>query len=201
MRNLKIGNRKERIKSMTKNLQSFNLPKWNDLPESIRSKELCILTNDLLLPIFPTEKELLSPAMLQNYLRWGILPPVEGRKYNREQICWILTITLLKNVITIKEIRKGIILQLKLMDAESAYTILSEECERSFKYLADTINEWINNSDCEGRLVFANFDLDPSRLAIGSVCSALAFQIFTQMALREEGIAETIEDLAYNTQN
>ncbi len=196
MRNLKIGNRKDRIQLMTKNLELFRMPKWEHLPDAIRSKEVCTLTNDLLLPIFPAERELLSPAMLQNYLRWGILPPVDGRKYNREQICWILTITLLKNVITIKEIKKGILLQLKLMEAKEAYNILCEEVERAFSYMSDTIFMWCSSKESEDTLRFDSFDLDPSRLAIGSVCRALAFQIFTQMALREDGIAETMEKLA-----
>lgn len=51
------------------------------------------------------EDKLLTKTMINNYTKAGIIKPVKGKKYTKEQIIGMLLIYNLKNTITIQEIK------------------------------------------------------------------------------------------------
>ena len=48
----------------------------------------------------------LTKTMINNYSKDGLITPVKGKKYNKEQIVQILTIYTLKNTLSIGEIKR-----------------------------------------------------------------------------------------------
>lgn len=51
------------------------------------------------------DDKLLTKTMINNYSKAGIIKPVKGKKYTKEQIIGMLIIYNLKNIITIQEIK------------------------------------------------------------------------------------------------
>lgn len=173
-------------------LHGVRLPAWAELPDKIRSKALCRQVQETLHPLFPHREEILTPAMLQNYLRWGILPPVTGRRYSREHVARILAISLLKNILTINEVKEGICLQLRLCTSEEAYEIFREECIEAIHALAEAILH-VAESGSVCSIEFSACTKESKRAATSAACRALAYQILTRSILAEGGLAGQLE--------
>ncbi|MDO5734677.1 MAG: DUF1836 domain-containing protein [Eubacteriales bacterium] len=203
---LKITNDYEAFKvaARLKRITEYQLPPWNKLPKDIRSREFQDFIQDELGWLFPEEK-LLTGYMLQNYLKWGVLLDLEGRKYSREHVAWTLTITLLKRVIALDEIKEGIILQKKLMSEKQCYEVFRQEFHRALVEIFSPI--FAEDLELEaarkegqldqGELVFKGLHVDGNRLAVAAVCRALAWQILTTTILAYGGwqrLAPYIED-------
>jgi len=136
-----------------KNIYSFRCPRWEELPKEPKfNKEVVAYINETFEPIL--EKEYyLTTTMVQNYIKWGILPNPKGRKYDRFQIACLIVITIYKQVLNIDYVKKGVDLLLKRMDKEAAFNCFAESLEvsikREFAYLikdkVDSRQEKIND--------------------------------------------------------
>lgn len=51
-------------------------------------------------------EEKLTPAMINNYIKEGLLPRAQGKRYMREHIAYLTAICVLKQVLTVKELGK-----------------------------------------------------------------------------------------------
>lgn len=49
-------------------------------------------------------EEKLTPAMINNYIKEGLLPRAKGKRYTREHIAYLTAICVLKQVLTVKEL-------------------------------------------------------------------------------------------------
>ncbi len=55
----------------------------------------------------PDEK-LLTKTMINNYSKEGLIKPIKGKKYTKEQIMQMLTVYAMKNTLTIQEIKTAL---------------------------------------------------------------------------------------------
>ena len=46
----------------------------------------------------------LTAAMVNNYTKSGLLPRAEGKKYNREHLCYLTAVCILKQVMSVKDV-------------------------------------------------------------------------------------------------
>ena len=86
-------------------LESFRMPRWNELPSielymdqvvGIIDKSLAILAGD--------EQKVITPSMINNYVKMHAIPAPNKKKYTREQIADLMMICVLKQVLSIKRI-------------------------------------------------------------------------------------------------
>jgi len=96
------------------------------------------------------QADVLTKAMINNYTRNGILNPPDKKKYNREHIVLLLMINQLKNILTIKDIKKLFAPILKNMNTtEVDDTIIS---------LKDIYTTFLKLKDDEYKDAAADFD-------------------------------------------
>ena len=97
---------KQFAENFNKEVQQFHLPRPDELPEidfymdqviSIMEKHLFLLSAN------GTEK-VITPAMINNYVKLGIIPPPKKKRYSKEHICYLFIICALKSVIPIPAI-------------------------------------------------------------------------------------------------
>lgn len=50
------------------------------------------------------EGDTLTPAMINNYIKFGLLPRADGKKYSRAHLAYLTAICVLKQVLSVKEI-------------------------------------------------------------------------------------------------
>lgn len=61
--------------------------------------------------------ESLTPAMINNYVKSGLLPRAKGKKYSRQHIIYLTAISLLKQILSVKE--TGVLMKELMEDADS----------------------------------------------------------------------------------
>ncbi len=171
-------------------LLNYRLPAWEDLPSDIQSRQFQRFVQHELGWLFPDEP-LLTGYMLQNYLKWDILPPVEGRKYNREHVAWCLVISLLKQVLSLDQVKLGILMQYRLMPIKDSYEVFREEFSAALRYVFIPLVE----RRFPEPVGFPGEKLAPNRLATGAACRSLAWNILTNTLMENGGAEVVFEEL------
>ena len=83
----------------------FTCPGWNDLPLlELYMDQVIIIIEESLSPMLPGIAKIITPTMINNYVKQKILPPTVKKKYNRKHLSEIIMITLLKTVFNSDEI-------------------------------------------------------------------------------------------------
>lgn len=91
----------EKIKSF----DDFHMPRWNDLPEIELYMDQVISVTDKYLGVLATSSDpVLTPSMINNYVKNHILPPPVKKKYSREHLAKLLVICILKPIMEISAI-------------------------------------------------------------------------------------------------
>lgn len=87
------------------------------------------------------KEESLTSAMINNYIKSGLLPRAKGKKYNREHIGYLTAICLLKQVLSVGE--TGVLLhnQMEHKDIEDFYRNYKETIDCEFSLVADSLDE------------------------------------------------------------
>ncbi|WP_291291677.1 DUF1836 domain-containing protein [Enterococcus sp.] len=119
--------------SWSESLSSFHLPRWEELPTlELYMDQVITLVDQYLSPVIQSDKHpLLTSSMVNNYVKKGMIPPPEKKRYNQKHLAFLIAITMLKQVLTIPEIKTGILFQGKVVGIRNAYNLFCEEQEKA----------------------------------------------------------------------
>ena len=114
-----------------KELETFRLPHWEELPDlELYMDQVRTLVDRYLSPVIQGEKHpLLTSSMVNNYVKLGLIPAPVKKRYNKEHVAFLLAINTLKQVLTIHEIKEGILFQGKTVGIREAYNLFCDEQE------------------------------------------------------------------------
>ncbi|HAX03189.1 MAG: hypothetical protein A2Y45_07130 [Tenericutes bacterium GWC2_34_14] len=101
------------IKDWIKKIKAIHLPRWNELPElALYLDQVLEYVNGTLSDVFVNRTEandkVLTSSMINNYVKNNIMPPPEKKRYGRDHIAFIITITVLKQVASLNDVSQGI---------------------------------------------------------------------------------------------
>ncbi|WP_155285864.1 DUF1836 domain-containing protein [Lacticaseibacillus zhaodongensis] len=100
-------------------LSAISWPRWTDLPQfDLYMDQVVQFVNDLVRPAGMGE---LTPTMVNNYVKKGIITAPKKKKYTRGQLANIIVIAILKPVFSLDTIAGGIRYQLKNREAQQAF--------------------------------------------------------------------------------
>jgi len=116
-------------------LIEFHLPRWDELPDlELYMDQVITLIDKYVSPVIQTDKHpLLTASMVNNYVKKDMIPAPEKKRYNRKHVAFLVAITLLKQVLTIQEIKDGILFQGKIIGIRNAYNLFCEEQEQAIQ--------------------------------------------------------------------
>ena len=111
-------------------------------------------------------ERIITPAMINNYVKLGVVPRPIKKKYNRIHLAHFIVICILKQVLTISEISELILKQLQNDNAkeifndfceqqEKAFFIIEQQTRESFPVLLEDALE--NTSDVDIHVVVNEF--------------------------------------------
>lgn len=103
-------------------LHSRQIPQWNQLPEIDLYMDQIIALMEKYLGSNPEDK-LITPSMINNYVKLGIIPPPIKKKYSKTHIAYLIIICSLKQVMPIADIK--ILIDEKIKDS-SIEDVLNE---------------------------------------------------------------------------
>lgn len=160
----------------SKAMSEVRLILWDELPDfpiycdqmlQIITKEISFMQKD--------DEKLITKSMVNNYVKWGMMPKPVKKKYEKTHIAYVIVITVLKQILSISEIKDGILLQVALQGNEkAAYDSFCEAFEESMCKVFLPILDKSNYYLLEER------EIDHERLAISSITTALSNKLLTE---------------------
>ncbi|MCQ4637827.1 DUF1836 domain-containing protein [Anaerovorax odorimutans] len=152
------------METIKKILEEKRPNKWEDIPD-------IDLYMDQVLNYMPRQHagleldENLTAAMVNNYIKKGLLPRAVGKKYNRTHIAYLTAICLLKQVLSVND--TGELLKAKIQDQEirDFYESYMEVMDEEFKKVSAELQETEDKADLSEMAL---------RLAISSYAQKLA---------------------------
>ena len=102
---------------------NFYFPNWNEIPEIglYMDQVISLMEHYLQHIVFEDGFKLLTPSMINNYVKLNIIPAPEKKKYYRTHIAYLIIICSLKQVIPISRIKEFIEVKLQSNSIEEIY--------------------------------------------------------------------------------
>lgn len=130
-------------------LQDFRLPAYRELPEiGLYLEQTVKYINGFLTPLGFTE---LTPSMVSNYVKLGIITAPVKKQYSAEQLAHLIFISIAKSVLSMDNIKRFIQMQQAAYPLSVAYDYFCSELKNMLFFtfgLKDTVDEiGINHSE------------------------------------------------------
>lgn len=112
----------------TELLRAFHFPRWGELPEiELYADQVVVYIERHLGELFAHESRFITASMIHNYVKLGLMPKPVKKRYGKEHVAHLLTITVLKQVLAISDISGGILSQVDR--ANNGYDLFCDEIE------------------------------------------------------------------------
>jgi hypothetical protein len=113
-------------------LAAQKLPRYEELPSfGIYVDQLVSYVNDSVDPYYLPAEKLLTASMVNNYVKQGVVPRPEKKKYTRNHIACLVVVCVLKKVFSIQEIAQLVNQQLGSAPTQLAYDAFLDRLEQS----------------------------------------------------------------------
>ena len=141
-------------------LQGFHMPRYSELPDmGLYLEQTTKYINTCLAPLGCLE---ITPSMVSNYVKKGLLPNPIKKQYYTEHIAYLFFVAIAKNMLSMEDIGLFIKMQQNSYDRKTAYNYLCDEMENFIFYifgLKDTLEQLGETQSLEkdllGSLVFS----------------------------------------------
>ena len=89
----------------------------------------------------------LTAAMVNNYTKSGLLPRAEGKKYNREHLCYLTAVCILKQVMSVKDVELLLSAVVPREDVAGGYEAFRADLDRSLNLVTDVMEGYPAEED------------------------------------------------------
>lgn len=190
----------DEIVQYLKNVSDFKLPEYKELPSvSLYMEQVLTYVNGILATLSPEQEKSLTSFMVNNYVKAGMVEEPDKKKYSRNQIGYLLAISLLKQTVSMADL--SVLIELDdgvSNDKESLYRFFADM--QSF-IISETSRKTLQKADGIARKYKADLrsskekaDLN-ARNALGFVALRLAVQAEANKILSDYIIAELRKEM------
>lgn len=131
---------KKDLMSWSDSLMEFHLPRWEELPNfDLYMDQVITLIEGYLYILSDGKENVLTSAMINNYVKQKLVPKAEKKRYNRMHMAYLIAITVLKQVLTITKVKEGIEYQSNISGLKEAYNMFCEELESGLSTIANQL--------------------------------------------------------------
>ena len=112
------------LESWEAQLRTYDLPEWDNLPELELYMDQVVLLLSRYLAFFSQgeEEKIITPSIVNNYVRMKVMPAPAKKRYGRIHIAYLLMICTLKQSLSIAAIQKLLPLELDEEQVRALYT-------------------------------------------------------------------------------
>lgn len=112
---------------------NYHCPRYEELPsKGIYMDSLITTLNKYLQPFqYPSDEKIITATMVNNYVKNKVIPAPINKKYYQRHIVYLMSIGILKNVLSISDIATLIRMQEEEYPIEIAYNFFCTEIENS----------------------------------------------------------------------
>ena len=137
-------------------LRDFRLPRYREIPDvGLYLEQTAKYISEYLAPL---EESCLTPSMVSNYVKKGLISNPVKKQYNREQIAYLIFIAIAKNVLSLDGLINFIALQKRTYSLQKAYDYFCQQFESILFFTAeinDTMDIVGEDTADEKRLLFS----------------------------------------------
>lgn len=168
----------ERLKAYAESVSEFRLPRWDKIPTlGLYMDQVVTVIEQTLSPIIGFDGEaIITPAMVNNYVKLGMVQKPDKKKYSREHIASLIVITILKQATAIGDIRLGIDTVLQSGEMDTCYDNFCDYVERAVRKVAGSVISTENT-------VEINFSFNSAHAMMTMAVCSFATKIFTAKML------------------
>lgn len=113
-------------------LQDFRLPTYKELPQiGLYLDQTVKYINGFLEPLGVAE---LTPSMVSNYVKQGMIAPPVKKQYNHEQIAYLFFVTFAKLVLPMERVKQLVQMQKAYYPTAIAYDYFCEELANMIRF-------------------------------------------------------------------
>lgn len=118
----------------------FHYPRFDELPKvSLYKEQVITYIEDVLSVInINNDEKLLTPTMLNNYVKQKVVYPPKDKKYNEKHLAYLIVVCTLKQVYSLQEICNLIRKQIETCPIEEAYDFFCIELEKALHSVFNT---------------------------------------------------------------
>lgn len=114
--------------------ESLHIPRYKELPDiELYSDQVISYLNKQLASVLQSNECALTTAMINNYVKQGLIIPTNKKKYSKDHLAYLLLVCIFKQVYTIGEILEMIKIQEKNFSVQVAYDYFCTELENAIK--------------------------------------------------------------------
>ena len=147
--------KQETKQSIAASVQNFRLPRYQEIPNvGLYLEQAAKYVGGYVSPLGEVS---LTPSMISNYVKKGLIANPVKKQYGQEQIAYLFFIALAKSVLSLDALARFIRLQQQTYPLETAYDYFCEEFETLLRFtfeLQDTMELSGEDSSDEKRLLY-----------------------------------------------
>lgn len=100
-----MGKTLDNFEKTIKELEDFNLPEYKELPDiALYMEQVVGYIKECLEQFSNKDDSIITPFMVNNYVKAKIINPPKDKKYNRDHIGYLIAISMLKSVVSMRDI-------------------------------------------------------------------------------------------------
>lgn len=145
----------ETKRQIAESLRDFRLPRYNEIPNvGLYLEQATKYVGEYLAPL---GEYTLTPSMISNYVKKGLIANPVKKQYGREQIAYLFFIAVAKSVLSLDALTGFIKLQQQTYTLPKAYDYFAEELENLLAFtfeLKDTMEAVGEDNTDEKRLLY-----------------------------------------------
>ena len=141
----------DKILAWSREIRTSNAVEWNRLPEIYlyMDQVLTYMNKQLRLYERNENESLLTSSMINNYVKDGVLPRPEQKKYSREHLAILLVICMLKQVLSIQDISSLVRTLLKDASQSEMYNRFCEAQSAALQQVCDRVEKAAPKGEAE----------------------------------------------------
>lgn len=118
------------MKLKSHDLLNLHLPRWEDFPAfELYIDQVLAFINDNLTIFNQGDDPFITPAMINNYVKNGVLHAPVKKKYNRDHLAKLVVICIAKRMLSISDISEAIAIMSRSFEVGEGYNLLCDEIE------------------------------------------------------------------------
>ncbi len=172
---------------LSTSLKSVRMPKYGQLPNmGLYLEQTTKYINQVLEPLGYVE---ITASMIRNYVKMGLVKKPIQKAYYADHIAHLISITILKLVLPLENIRKMFELQEKVYMDDVAFDYFSMELENMISYsfgLSDSVKEIGETSSVEKEML---------RSAIIAISHIIYFNVCIRL-VSTKSVEETVNEIS-----
>ncbi|MBE6829713.1 MAG: DUF1836 domain-containing protein [Ruminococcaceae bacterium] len=141
----------EQISKWAEEIEEYSSVDWERLPEIYLYMDQVLTYMNKQLSLFERNEStgLLTSSMINNYVKDGVLPRPEQKKYSREHLAMLMVICMLKQVLSIQDISSLLKTLLEDASKDDMYRRFCEAHSVALKEVGDRVRSTAGEGDAE----------------------------------------------------